>query len=104
MRFTRGAKWLVADALKVTAKLSTAPVVVRADSAFYGSATVGATLRAIVAVFGHCPHVGLFGPGAPIPSDAEEPAIEGGPTVCRADSRIDVGNRGAGGLIPRVLA
>ena len=42
----RGAARLVADALKVTGTLTTAPVLVRADSAFYGSPTVGAVLRA----------------------------------------------------------
>ncbi len=42
----RGAKRLIADALKTTTALTSAPVLVRADSAFYGSATVGAVLRA----------------------------------------------------------
>lgn len=42
----RGAARLVADALKTTTTLTGAPVLVRADSAFYGSATVGAVLRA----------------------------------------------------------
>ena len=34
------------DALKVTSTLTDAPMLVRADSTFYGSATVGAALRA----------------------------------------------------------
>lgn len=42
----RGAKRLVADALKTTASLSSAKVLVRADSAFYGRPTVAAALRA----------------------------------------------------------
>lgn len=42
----RGAKRLVVDAVKVTTTLTGAPVLVRADSAFYGSPTVGAVLRA----------------------------------------------------------
>jgi hypothetical protein len=42
----RGAARLVADALKVINSLTDAPVLVRADSAFYGSPTVGAVLRA----------------------------------------------------------
>src|SRR5690606_28804619 len=46
----RGAARLVADALKTVASLSSAThptrVLVRADSAFYGHATVGAALRA----------------------------------------------------------
>ncbi len=42
----RGAKRLVADALKTVGSLSSAKVLVRADSAFYGHATVGAALRA----------------------------------------------------------
>ena len=41
----RGAKRLVTDALKVVASMSTAKPLVRADSAFYGSATVGAAIR-----------------------------------------------------------
>jgi len=41
----RGAKRLVGDALKVVASMSTAKPLVRADSAFYGSATVGAAIR-----------------------------------------------------------
>ncbi len=41
----RGAKRLVADALKVVASMSAAKPLVRADSAFYGSATVGAAVR-----------------------------------------------------------
>jgi hypothetical protein len=44
----RGAKRLVADALKTTKKLPTCAesrILVRVDSAFYGSATVGAVLR-----------------------------------------------------------
>lgn len=41
----RGAKRLIADALKATSTLTDAPVLVRADSAFYGSATVAAVLR-----------------------------------------------------------
>ena len=42
----RGAKRLVADALKTAASLSPAPALVRADSAFYGQPTVAAALRA----------------------------------------------------------
>jgi len=42
----RGAKRLVADALTTTASLSTAKVLVRADSAFYGRPTIAAALRA----------------------------------------------------------
>lgn len=42
----RGAKRLVADACKTVASLSTAGVLVRADSAFYGQPTVAAALRA----------------------------------------------------------
>jgi len=42
----RGAARLVADALKTVASLSCAKPLMRADSAFYGSATVGAALRA----------------------------------------------------------
>jgi hypothetical protein len=42
----RGAARLVADALKTVASLSSAKVLVRADSAFYGHAAVGAALRA----------------------------------------------------------
>ena len=42
----RGAARLVADALKTTGSLSSATPLVRADSAFYGHATVGAALRA----------------------------------------------------------
>ncbi len=41
----RGAKRLVADALKATASLSTAKPLVRADSAFYGRPMVAAALR-----------------------------------------------------------
>src|SRR3954453_18733240 len=41
----RGAARLVADALKTVASLSSAKVLVRADSAFYGPATVGAAIR-----------------------------------------------------------
>lgn len=41
----RGAKRLLADALKVVGSMSPAKPLVRADSAFYGSATVGAALR-----------------------------------------------------------
>ena len=42
----RGAARLVADALKTVASLSSAKALVRADSAFYGSSTVGAALAA----------------------------------------------------------
>jgi len=42
----RGAARLVADALKATANLTNTPVLVRADSAFYGSPTVGTVVRA----------------------------------------------------------
>jgi hypothetical protein len=42
----RGAARLVADALKTVASLSSVAPLVRADSAFYGHATVGAALRA----------------------------------------------------------
>jgi hypothetical protein len=42
----RGAARLVADALKTVGSLSAGQPLVRADSAFYGSATVGAALRA----------------------------------------------------------
>jgi hypothetical protein len=42
----RGAKRLVADALKTTASLSTAKPLVRTDSAFYGQPMVAAALRA----------------------------------------------------------
>jgi len=42
----RGAARLVADALKVTDTLTSDPVLVRADSAFYGHATFNAALRA----------------------------------------------------------
>ena len=46
----RGAKRLVADALKTVGSLrpagTTGPVLVRADSAFYGSPTIGAAVRA----------------------------------------------------------
>jgi hypothetical protein len=46
----RGAKRLVADALKTVGCLrpagTTGPVLVRADSAFYGSPTIGAAVRA----------------------------------------------------------
>jgi hypothetical protein len=42
----RGAKRLVADALKTVGSMSPANVLVRADSAFYGTATVGAAIRA----------------------------------------------------------
>ncbi len=46
----RGAKRLVADALKTVRSLrpdrATGPVLVRADSAFYGSPTIGAAVRA----------------------------------------------------------
>jgi hypothetical protein len=42
----RGAKRLVADALKTTAALTDAKVLVRADSAFYGRGLVGAAVRA----------------------------------------------------------
>jgi hypothetical protein len=42
----RGAARLVADALKTTGSLSCAKALVRADSAFYGHAVVGAALRA----------------------------------------------------------
>jgi len=42
----RGAKRLVSDALKVTTTLTSAPVLVRADSAFYGTPTVATVLRA----------------------------------------------------------
>jgi hypothetical protein len=42
----RGAKRLVADALKSVGSTSPANVLVRADSAFYGTATVGAAIRA----------------------------------------------------------
>jgi hypothetical protein len=42
----RGASRLVADALKTIGSLSPATPLVRADSAFYGYATVGAALRA----------------------------------------------------------
>ena len=45
MRSPRGAKRLVADALKATASLSTAKPLVRADSAFYGRPMVAAALR-----------------------------------------------------------
>lgn len=41
----RGAKRLVTDALKTTSTLTSAPVLVRADSAFYGHATVDSALR-----------------------------------------------------------
>ena len=41
----RGAKRLVADALKVVGSMSPAKPLVRADSAFYGAATVGAAIR-----------------------------------------------------------
>lgn len=41
----RGAARLVADALKATATVTNAPVLVRADSAFYGSPTAGTVLR-----------------------------------------------------------
>src|SRR3954447_1981265 len=41
----RGAARLVADALKTVASLSSTKVLVRADSAFYGHATVGAAIR-----------------------------------------------------------
>ena len=42
----RGAKRLVADALKTTAALTDAKALVRADSAFYGRGLVGAAIRA----------------------------------------------------------
>jgi hypothetical protein len=42
----RGAKRLVADALKTVGSTSPANVLVRADSAFYGTATVGAAIGA----------------------------------------------------------
>ncbi|NHC22919.1 IS1380 family transposase, partial [Nocardioides sp. IC4_145] len=42
----RGAKRLVADALKTTAALTDATPLVRADSAFYGRGLVGAAVRA----------------------------------------------------------
>jgi hypothetical protein len=42
----RGAKRLVADALKTVGSMSPAKPLVRADSAFYGTATVGAAIRA----------------------------------------------------------
>ena len=42
----RGAARLVADALKTVASLSSAKVLVRADSAFYGRRLVGAAVRA----------------------------------------------------------
>jgi hypothetical protein len=42
----RGAKRLVADALKTVGSMSLAKLLVRADSAFYGTATVGAAIRA----------------------------------------------------------
>jgi hypothetical protein len=42
----RGAKRLVADALKTVGSMSPAKPLVRADSAFYGTATVGASIRA----------------------------------------------------------
>jgi len=42
----RGAKRLVADALKTVGSLSPAKALVRADSAFYGTATVGTAIRA----------------------------------------------------------
>ena len=42
----RGAKRLIADALKTVTSVSSAKALVRADSAFYGHATVGAALRA----------------------------------------------------------
>lgn len=42
----RGAARLVTDALKVTGTVTSARVLVRADSAFYGTPTVGAVLRA----------------------------------------------------------
>ena len=42
----RGAARLVADALKTVGSLSCAKPLMRADSAFYGAATVGAALRA----------------------------------------------------------
>lgn len=42
----RGAKRLVADALKVVGSMSPATPLVRADSAFYGAATLGAAIRA----------------------------------------------------------
>jgi hypothetical protein len=41
----RGTARLVADALKTVASLSSTKVLVRADSAFYGHATVGAAIR-----------------------------------------------------------
>ncbi len=41
----RGAARLVADALKTVGSLSSATPLVRADSAFYGSATVGAAIK-----------------------------------------------------------
>ena len=43
---SRGAKRLIADALKTVTSVSSAKALVRADSAFYGHATVGAALRA----------------------------------------------------------
>ncbi len=46
----RGAKRLVADALKTVAGLSTSKPLVRADSAFYGRGLVGAAVRAGAAV------------------------------------------------------
>jgi hypothetical protein len=42
----RGARRLVVDALKTVGSTSPANVLVRADSAFYGTATVGAAIRA----------------------------------------------------------
>jgi hypothetical protein len=42
----RGAKRLVADALKTTGALTDAKVLVRADSAFYGRGLIGAAVRA----------------------------------------------------------
>ena len=42
----RGAKRLIADALKATRSLTAAPVLVRADSAFYGAETINAARRA----------------------------------------------------------
>ena len=42
----RGAKRLVADALKTVRSLRGGPVLLRADSAFYGSPTIGAAVRA----------------------------------------------------------
>jgi hypothetical protein len=42
----RGAKRLVADALKTTGALSRTKVLVRADSAFYGRGLIGAAVRA----------------------------------------------------------